>query len=332
MDPQLRLFRRQYFQLFEPDFLAWPPKALLRDPAVQRWLYSNLFDASKTPTLPSERYQLRVLKSLLFKIEKAIEDPNEDEISDALTSHLTTLISSSLPSETSAVQQKSYVTFTCLPPISTDDNDKEPTITLLERRHLISGSLTTGFRTWEAALHLGSYLLTPHGRTLIEGKSVLELGAGTGFLSILAAKYLGAKHVSTTDGDEGVVEALRENMELNGLEEGKVSTEVLRWGGELDETWLREDFDVRPYDVVVGADIVSPFRNIYRRTINVETDDRQTYEKTAIAALVETLRALFVLRPGLQILISGAVRNLETFETFREACCKTFYIKNFTLY
>lgn len=78
MDPQLLLFRRQYLQLFEPDFLAWPPKQLLRDPAVQSWLYANLFNIDRNSKLPPERYQLRVLKPLLAKIEQSIEDPEED--------------------------------------------------------------------------------------------------------------------------------------------------------------------------------------------------------------------------------------------------------------
>ena len=78
MDPQLLLFRRQYLQLFEPDFLAWPPKQLLRDPDVQAWIYNNLFDSDKNLYLPPERYQLRVLKPLASKLEQAIEDPEED--------------------------------------------------------------------------------------------------------------------------------------------------------------------------------------------------------------------------------------------------------------
>lgn len=78
MDPQLRLFRRQYLQLFEPDFLAWPPKPLLRDATCQEWLYSSLFDPDSSTTLPPERYQLRVLKLLVARIEKVIEDPGED--------------------------------------------------------------------------------------------------------------------------------------------------------------------------------------------------------------------------------------------------------------
>jgi protein-lysine N-methyltransferase EEF2KMT len=78
MDPQLLLFRRQYLQLVEPDFLAWPPKQLLRNADAQAWLYKKLFDPSKNDRLPPERYQLRVLKPLVAKIQQSIEDPEED--------------------------------------------------------------------------------------------------------------------------------------------------------------------------------------------------------------------------------------------------------------
>lgn len=174
-------------------------------------------------------------------------------------SHLSILIATALPPESIAVQQKTFVTFSCLPGgrRASADLNVEPTVTLLERRHLISGSLTTGFRTWEAALHLGSYLLSAEGSGLIRAQSVLELGAGTGFLSILCAKHIEAKHVTATDGDEGVVEALRENLFLNRLDEQeRVLTSILRWGRGLRGTWVDEDCEAWPYDTVIGADIV----------------------------------------------------------------------------
>ncbi|KAK5108765.1 hypothetical protein LTR62_007825 [Meristemomyces frigidus] len=312
MDLQLLLLRRQYLQLVEPDFLAWPPNSLLRDANAQSWIYKRLFDPERTPRLPPAHYQIRVLKPLLAKIEQSIDDPEEDEISDALMSHFSSLIARELPPETTAVQQKTYVTFSCLPPSTSlsalsEEEGEEPTVTLLERRYLISGSQTTGFRTWEAALHLGSYLMTPAGRTLVRGKSVLELGAGTGFLSILCAKHLQAKHVTSTDGDEGVVESLRENLFLNELDdEEKVLTSILRWGRAIKGTWTEEDCEAWPYDVVVGADI--------------------TYDKRAISALIATLRMLFEMRPQLEVIISGAVRKAETFETFRYACLHSQFV------
>lgn len=172
---------------------------------------------------------------------------------------LSDIIASDLPSDSTAAQQKSYVTFSCLPPsFREDESCPEPVVTLLERRNLISGSLTTGFRTWEAALHLGTYLLAEEGSEIVKDRNVIELGAGTGFLSILCAKHLGARHVTATDGDEGVVEALKENLFLNGFDDQEtVNASILRWGRGLKGTWVEDEFETWPYDVVIGADIVS---------------------------------------------------------------------------
>ncbi|KAI1506445.1 putative methyltransferase-domain-containing protein [Biscogniauxia marginata] len=310
VDSQLLLLRRQYLQQFEPDFLAWPPPKLLKSADAQAWLHKHLFDASRNARLPPVRYQLRVLKPLLSKIEKAVQDPEEDEISDELMNHLASIMTNGVPSELQAVQEKSYVTFTCLPEKADPDDHApaEPAITLLERRHLISGSRTTGFRTWEASLHLGSYLLTKAGSDLVRDKNILELGAGTGFLAILCAKILHAKHVTTTDGDDGVVEALEENLQLNDLDaQHKVITRTLWWGDELKGTWVEEDCNTWPYDVVIGADI--------------------TYDKEAIVALVLTLQHLFDMRPELLVIIAGVIRNAETFQTFRDECAR----RNFSL-
>lgn len=312
IDPQLRLFRRQYLQLFEPDFLAWPPPQLLRRGDAQAWLFRNLFDEARNPRLPPERYQLRVLRPLVSRIEKAILDPDEDEISDDLMGRVGALMTRGVPSEFETLKERAYVTFTCTPPLppsesrAAKEEEEEAAITLLERRNLISGSRTTGHRTWEAALHLGSYLLAEAGRALVRGRSVLELGAGTGFLAILCAKHLGARHVTTTDGDDGVVECLVENLALNGIGDGGlVMARTLWWGEDLKGTWVEENCSEHPYDVVIGADI--------------------TYDKVAIVALVQTLRHLFQMRPNLLVLIAGVVRNAETFQSFQDECARSSF-------
>ncbi|KAI0799529.1 S-adenosyl-L-methionine-dependent methyltransferase [Xylaria sp. FL0064] len=312
VDPQLRLLRRQYFQLFEPDFLAWPHPQLLRRSDAQAWIFKHMFDEGRNPRLPPERYQLSVLRPLMARIEKSIQDPEEDEISDDLMGRIGALMTHGVPSEFEAMKERGYVTFTCLPESQVNgyqdgdggDAEEEPTITLLERRNLISGSRTTGHRTWEAALHLGSYLLTDAGHCLVKGKSVLELGAGTGFLAILCAKHLGARHVTTTDGDESVVDYLKENLVLNGIEDERlVAARTLWWGDELKGTWVEDECSSDPYDVVIGADI--------------------TYDKEAIKALVRTLRQLFQMRPGLLVIIAGVVRNADTFQSFQDECANS---------
>jgi hypothetical protein len=75
---QLRVLQRQYFQLVEPHRLRWPDEATLKRPEVQTWLFVNLFDSSKISSPPPARYQLRVLKELVGKLERSITDPEED--------------------------------------------------------------------------------------------------------------------------------------------------------------------------------------------------------------------------------------------------------------
>jgi len=141
-----------------------------------------------------------------------------------------------------------------------------PAITLLEARSLLASSGTTGFRTWEAALFLGHYLYSAEGQNLVQGKSVLELGAGTGFLSILCSKHLGARYVLATDGSGEVVTYLQTNLSLNGLDGGKsMDTASFLWGHTLVGGALDINQGNRTYEVVIGADVVrrTTLRNFF---------------------------------------------------------------------
>lgn len=169
---------------------------------------------------------------------------------------LSTFMTTSLPSESIAAQQKSWVTYTA-PASASSATASEPTIKLQESRAVISGAGTTGLRTWEAALHLGSYLTSsPAHAALVKDKNIIELGAGTGFLSMLCSKVLQARHVTTTDGDQGVIDALKQNLFFEDLDK-VVKSDVLLWGRTLKDSWVEEDARTRPYDVVIGADVVS---------------------------------------------------------------------------
>ena len=148
--------------------------------------------------------------------------------------------------------QKSYVTYT--DPFTSSASQ---TVTTLESRAILASSGTTGLRTWEAALHLATYLCSDEGRILIRGKSIIELGAGTGFLSILCVKHLGANYVLATDGSSDVVDTLGSNIYLNGLEGSKViDGAVLIWGHALIDGVLNIKEEYEKYDVILGADVV----------------------------------------------------------------------------
>jgi predicted nicotinamide N-methyase len=147
-----------------------------------------------------------------------------------------------------------------------------------EQPSLIVASGTTGLRTWEASLLLSEWVLTQD----LTGKRILELGAGTGLVGILAAKR-GAK-VTATDGSEMVVSRLRKNYEMNLVNS---TSEVLWWGEEnelLEETW----------DYIIGADI--------------------TYDEEVCRSLSETY-ALALRQGGIGIL-AATVRNHDTFSAF----------------
>lgn len=172
------------------------------------------------------------------------------------------LLASSVPSEADSAQQKAFVTYSYPQRASDDECSDECTVTLLEARSVISSSGTTGLRTWEAALLLGSYLASEDGRAMIHGRKLFELGAGTGMLSILCAKHLGVSGIVATDGDEAVVDTIKTNLFLNGLDVDaasgcQVRTAALKWGWPVDTTTFPEDFGMEAPDVLVGADVVS---------------------------------------------------------------------------
>jgi protein-lysine N-methyltransferase EEF2KMT len=180
---------------------------------------------------------------------------------------LSALLASNLPLEAVSAQEKSYVTYTFVPNPAGNSSNETPTVTLLESRSVISSSGTTGLRTWEAALHLGAWLCSSSGRELVQGKRVLELGAGTGLLSILCVKDLAVSGIVITDGDEGVVDAIKTNVFLNEPSRRTpsslpVRTAALKWGWPLDATSFAEDYGMEAPQVLLGADIVSLVRTV----------------------------------------------------------------------
>lgn len=161
--------------------------------------------------------------------------PCDQEISDSLSTSFAQLVALPPLSEIDSAQQKSYVTYTA--PI---DGLDTPSITTLEARSVLASSGNTGVRTWEAALRLGTFLTSDVGKQYVAGMNVLELGAGTGFLSILCAKHLNARFVLATDGNSEVLGELDNNISLNGLEgAGAIETAVLTWGHTIPEATSR---------------------------------------------------------------------------------------------
>ena len=89
------------------------------------------------------------------------------------------------------------------------------------------------------------------------GDEVLDVGCGSGILSIVAAK-LGAQHIVGTDIDADCIASSYENFDVNHLERSLADFYV---GNLIDDSTLQENVGYEKYDVVVAnilADIIIP--------------------------------------------------------------------------
>jgi len=201
-------------------------------------------------------------------------------------------------------QQSSIVSY--FPPVPFDTTIKP--VLINESRNVVGSGHNVGLRTWEAALRLAYYLhLHPD---VIGARNILELGAGTGMLSIFCASNLNAKHVMATDGLGHVVQGMQDNIELNvdaGLFPESTTSSVplardLDWRASeeaLDST-LKIVAGLTAYDVVLGADI--------------------TYAPDMLHPLIKMLDTLENRFPGIRIIISATTRNPETLALFETTC------------
>lgn len=189
------------------------------------------------------------------------------------------------------------------------DTHKPSRILIEEAPNLLAAGSNVGLRTWEASLHLAQYLHSHRDR--VAGKNVIELGAGTGLVSILCAGPLNARTVLSTDGLPHVVEMIDKNIALNrtNLFNGSAILKapiarVLDWADveSLQET-LRVDDSVPKYNLILGADI--------------------TYSPDVVPLLAQLLKTLIVdmfADDQMEALISGTVRNEHTLRVFTDSC------------
>ena len=93
--------------------------------------------------------------------------------------------------------------------------------------------------------------LTALEKHVAAGDRVLDLGCGSGILSI-AALLLGAEHAFACDIDEKCVDVAYENAALNGIGKDRYT---VRWGDVLSDKQLQKEMGEK-YDII-AANIVS---------------------------------------------------------------------------
>lgn len=109
---------------------------------------------------------------------------------------------------------------------------------------------------WDAGVALCDWLCAD-GRKHVLGRTVLELGSGTGLVGIMAAK-LGATQVVATDLDRALL-LMAKNVFQNGLGDGRVRVARCRWGNADDASAIQQRHGssaTSTFDAVIGSDLV----------------------------------------------------------------------------
>ena len=138
-----------------------------------------------------------------------------------------------------------------------DDNRK------IHIRAEIDYDKSTGMSVWKGSEVMCTYL-RQHPE-VIHKKKVLELGAGCGLCGLVCKIVLGPQSVLISDGDHKVLENLRYNVELNGLQiaddvsssasddESTISCPQLIWGKNHAVNFTEQ---YGKHDVIIATDCV----------------------------------------------------------------------------
>ena len=296
-DTPLIEFKRQYGQLCAPEELPYPSVATLANPEYQATFYKEVLRDEAHSRLPPSRYRLRVLKKIVDDLQASFKDSETDVISDEIMELYSKLMAVPQKPELEEANGEALVNYTlpCSP-------EHGLNFSILERRSTLAMAGTTGFRTWDAALHLGSFFSTSLGKMFIQRKRVIELGAGTGFLSVLCAKFFNPKFVLATDGSEEVLQNLRANIFTHNT---LYDTDVCRfeWGATPEPSEVDAECHAGKFDLIIGADV--------------------TYDPPSIVNLLKSIRAIMDRSAKCIAIIAAKVRNEETVQAFLEECVKS---------
>ncbi|XP_042506471.1 protein N-lysine methyltransferase METTL21A-like [Macadamia integrifolia] len=115
----------------------------------------------------------------------------------------------------------------------------------------VTGRALTGSWVWDSAFILSEWMVH-HGRLDFDlhGRTVVELGAGTGLPGLTAA-LLGANHVVLTDVAQ-LLPGLQKNVEANSLGD-RVEVRELLWG--LDDLRTSGVGELEDVDLVLMSDV-----------------------------------------------------------------------------
>lgn len=259
-------FRRQLLQRLPIGRLAWPSKQCLGDYQCQIALHdllgSEIIPHSRLPADHTSSWLKHLCTQLGDKVQAAAHASEEGDVYDPLFELCARM--QTLPTLSDVEDSENGV---CV--VYEHDMGPPCQIGIREWPRVISGAGFTGFRTWEAALALAHTIhdeWLPQGK--LKGKKVLELGAGTGLLSLMCASGIEcAASVIATDGDEAAVHRLNGESERDIVNTtdlvNNLATGIYWWGTPLEATVIGKELQLSAIDLVIGADIVSPLADVF---------------------------------------------------------------------
>ena len=120
---------------------------------------------------------------------------------------------------------------------------------------------TTGLGIWCASLVMARWLASPSMRRRMEGRTVLELGAGCGVPGLTTAICARPRSVTMTDLNPETIDNLRHNIELNGCDARTVTAGAIDWGDESTYPPHKLDYVVCS-DCIYQKDIVPLLKKV----------------------------------------------------------------------
>ena len=175
--------------------------------------------------LPSKRYVRKLVTRYNTRLEMTANTELEDDNLANLIGHLFMSSSQVLSEDTLDPSLSCIVTYRVPPPLDAaksndnplpnsriDNNDDNPVLGIRIYPHHNDVGVA---KVWEAGAALSEYIL--HDPHVINGRHVVELGAGVGFTGLIAAACCGAKSVHMTDYTVSTLENLAYNVDSNHL-------------------------------------------------------------------------------------------------------------------
>ncbi|KAI0937170.1 hypothetical protein AcV5_005131 [Taiwanofungus camphoratus] len=305
---------RGYAALSPPKLLTVPsrlPFTELHDFLLNLVLFNSHLQVYP----PSQQYQISFWKWAIQQLEERCTS-EDTEIDERIYSHLISLMPLSCSGNLAVPPPtESYVTYFWKTPQRASDTVEFSCVqkaTLLESRMMIESG-TTGLRTWTASLVMAQHLILHPD--LVQGRRILELGAGVGFLGIVIATLQllaeapekpgqPSPALCLTDANDAVLRRCQDNVRLScnlSSRHPSLSCYLFDWSDGVDplrQSIIQDLLRRINAEIIIGTDLV--------------------YEPSIIPALISTLYLALKTNKGVSskgtvAYIALTVRNEATF-------------------